>query len=227
MKKKQIALMLFAIFFLVVSYTYYYNTVWLDLDLGIFKLLNGMLENFPILNLFWAVMNNKNMDWVTDVIFVSLFLWHIFSTEDKKERLRRFFQMCFTAGVLFSVIFFVNRGLLHKMIVIYRDSPSVVFPEAIKLSKLVPSVSFKELSTKSFPADHATTAILFTFLFCYFSEGTKRITASIYAILLVLPRLITGAHWCSDVLVGSGVICLSAFLFISPFLSQKWLKPRI
>jgi membrane-associated phospholipid phosphatase len=82
-------------------------------------------------------------------------------------------------------------------------------------------VKFK--SPKSFPGDHAVTALCLITGFSYL--GRKRLvvalTAVCYGIFLCLPRMVAGAHWLSDVLIGSGSIVTIGFslAFFSPFAS--------
>jgi Kdo2-lipid A phosphotransferase len=73
-------------------------------------------------------------------------------------------------------------------------------------------MSTKDDSSKSFPGDHGTTALLFAASFSYLAGWRLGLLASLYAAFLCMPRLITGAHWLSDVIVGSGTITI---LFLS------------
>jgi membrane-associated phospholipid phosphatase len=69
-------------------------------------------------------------------------------------------------------------------------------------------MSIKDGSSKSFPGDHGTTALLFAASFTYLAGWRLGLLACFYAAFLCLPRLITGAHWLSDIVVGSGSITL-------------------
>src|SRR3990167_8789927 len=95
----------------------------------------------------------------------------------------------------------------------------MVVDDSVRLSKEIPWMSIKDDSSKSFPGDHGTTALLFVTGFAYLAGWRLGVLAVLYGAFLCLPRLITGAHWLSDIIVGSGtitIVCLS-WAFCSPF----------
>jgi membrane-associated phospholipid phosphatase len=101
-------------------------------------------------------------------------------------------------------------------------SPTMVIDDSIRLSKEIPWMKIKDGSSKSFPGDHGTTALLFAASFSYLAGWRLGILASFYAAFLCMPRLITGAHWLSDVLVGSGTITMIflSWAFCTPLFSR-------
>ncbi|MBE8190479.1 MAG: phosphatase PAP2 family protein [Candidatus Thioglobus sp.] len=71
----------------------------------------------------------------------------------------------------------------------------------------------KDSSSESFPGDHAT--VLLTWLgYCLFFRRNRWSWAAAFLVIFFsLPRLIAGAHWLSDVLVGGLAIALVALAF--------------
>lgn len=193
-------------------YTPYTRQFWEILDQYTFRLLNSWIATNPYAQTFWAIFSHKNADWFEDMIFLVLFISYIRGAALSKRPFR-IAQLFYIAIVLLFVILCVNRGPLHDYNGIERESPSLTVEGAIRLSDEVTWLKFKDSSHKSFPADHATTAILFGSLFGWMARGKLAIFSSIYCIFLILPRLINGAHWLSDVLVGSGTISLVALAF--------------
>ena len=81
--------------------------------------------------------------------------------------------------------------------------------EAFRLSSVIEWTKVKDHSRKSFPGDHATTAVLFTCFVYYLMGWRLGLLATLYAIFFCLPRLIVGAHWLTDILLGSSLIAIS------------------
>jgi Kdo2-lipid A phosphotransferase len=107
---------------------------------------------------------------------------------------------------------------VRDLLQLYRDSPTLAFPMSIRLSDEISWLSIKDYSNKSFPADHATTALLFATTYAFFSRGALRWSAIGYGIFLCLPRLFAGAHWFSDIAAGSGsiLLCFFGLVFHTP-----------
>jgi membrane-associated phospholipid phosphatase len=77
------------------------------------------------------------------------------------------------------------------------------------------------------PGDHATTLLLFTVMYTFFAGRKLGTYAALYAIFRILPRLIVGAHWFSDIVVGSGCLVLFflSWALCTPF--HTWIIDRI
>ncbi len=180
---------------------------WEYLDVFFFKLLNGSLRDRPYWQIFWALANHRLADWVEDICIIGFFTAYI-RRLPKPLRSTGVWQMLFSALCIAAIIYFVNRILFREHFVVYRESPTLVVDSSVHLSKELPWLKIKDDSSKSFPGDHGTTALLFASTFTYFAGWRLGFLACLYAAFLCLPRLITGAHWLSDVLVGSGSIAL-------------------
>ncbi len=181
--------------------------LWQGLDVAIFKMLNGMLEGSRFFQLFWAFLNHKRMDLVEDVVFLLFFIWGI-KTAPKSIRWHKSAQfICFSA-LMGGVIFFINRHLLRSFVLIPRESPSLVVTPCVRLSHEIPWLSIKDETLASFPGDHATTLLLFGLLYSTFVHKRLAICGWLYVLLRLLPRLVVGAHWFSDIAVGSVSIAL-------------------
>jgi len=198
------------------------HTLWVRLDTAFFWAFNQSLDGNTGWQWFWAVANNRLFDLAAAGFMAGVFLVYSLRTRqaqpDWAVTLARFLV------ILLLTLVMVQIG---KTIPIDRPSPTTIFPEAIRLSELVPEVSPKDISGDSFPGDHGL--VLFIVAggaWIYLSPGYG-IAAILGALFFVMPRLASGAHWLSDELVGAvalGVLGLSWFVFTPiKMLSERWL----
>jgi membrane-associated phospholipid phosphatase len=194
---------------------------WEKLDVLFFQTINATLKGNPNWQLFWACANHKIADWVEDVCLVTFWVIYIRS-KIPSQRARGVAELLFCVLYIAAIIFFVNQLVFRETLQIPRDSPTSMFDSAVKLSREINWMKIKDHSSTSFPGDHGTTALLFAASFTFFAGWRFGLVAWGYALFLCLPRLITGAHWLSDVILGSGSIALLflGWAFYSPF-SQR------
>ncbi len=200
--------------------------LWQSLDTAIFKFLNHTLEGHPWAQVFWALVNHKRADLVEDVIFLLFFILAI-RAAPKEKRIRRTAEFIFCIIIAGSLIYSVNRTLLRSHALLPRESPSLVVTPCVRLSQELPWILIKDETITCFPGDHATTLLLFAVLYTFFAGRRLGIYASLYAIFRILPRLIVGAHWASDIIVGSGFLVLFflGWVLCTPF--HTWMINRI
>ncbi len=192
------------------------------LDEKCFQLVNGWIQNSYFWQTFWALANHRGADLLEDVCFLLFFYW-IIKASPKPERTRKTAECIFFLLYGALIILMANEILFRVLLHIERKSPTLLIDSFTNLAEKVTWLKVKFKSPKSFPADHATTAILFIISFLYLARNNIRITvaAFLYGIFLCLPRLVVGAHWTTDILVGSGSICLIFFswAFCTPLAS--------
>lgn len=190
---------------------------WKKLDVAFFKLVNGSLRGNSNWQTFWALANHKLADWVEDVCILGFYIAYV-AKAHKELRLKKASQLVFCVLYIAAILYFINRLLFRKTWQIPRESPTLVVDGSIRLSDYISWLHIKDDSTKSFPGDHATTALLFAASYIYLARWRVGLFAAFYAAFLCMPRLITGAHWLSDVIIGAGsitIICLS-WAFCTP-----------
>ena len=200
-----------AVAFLLLFSLFHHTTaeLWKGLDSAFFRWINAPLASHPRLRLFWALSNHKIADWVEDVCFLALYIFAIIKS-NKGERKKKAAQFLFCILWTAFTILLMNRLVCRDLLCLRRHSPTLLIDGAYCLTDFISWLAVKVDSTKSFPGDHATTALMITLSFSYFVRGRLRIIALIYGIFLCLPRLATGAHWLSDLLVGSvSIVILS------------------
>ncbi len=196
--------------------------IWVPLDTFAFRFLNSWIKENVFFQTFWALANHRWADWVEDICFVLIFSWIILATP-KEKRLQKSAECLFILLYSVFVILISNELLFRGLLHIERKSPTLVLDSYVFLPEKVTWLKVKAKSLKSFPGDHATTAILSMVGFYYLARNklSIQITAICYGIFLFLPRLIVGAHWLTDIVLGSGSIVLISWVwaFCTPLAS--------
>lgn len=216
--KSLIFVHLFVIFLLSTWYLPLTRTAWNLIDQQVFFLLNASLKHSFWQN-FWALANHKKTDWLHDVFMLLFFFFYIKKALGKKEKVQRASELI--ASILFFAltIFTINKTLVPNFFHLSRSSPSITYEGAIRLSQILDWLAIKDYSRCCFPADHGTTASLFVGTI-YLLMGRKAgFIALLYGIFFCLPRLVVGAHFTTDILIGSVPIALIAlgWAYLSPF----------
>lgn len=212
----------FLIALLVISFLLpWSHELWNQLDIFIFKSLNQTLHMGKGWKTFWALANHRYADWVEDIFILSFYSLSIFKTA-KFERLKKSSQFIFCVLYIALTIIVINRLCFRDLLSMRRFSPTLTLDSCVRISEELPWLDIKDETTKSFPGDHATSALFFAVTYAFFSGKRLGTAAICYAIFLCLPRLIAGAHWFSDLAVGTGCIVLFSFAwgFYTP-LHQK------
>ncbi|MCP4377044.1 MAG: phosphatase PAP2 family protein [bacterium] len=189
---------------------------WDHLDLNIFYWFNGTLMQPGTWRDVLAVANNRAFDLVSAFLMILIYSFYIFS--GTKEEMRKRIAL----GVFLSIYMIASTQLMSNAIFRFnRTSPTrtgQVSP-SIRISKLY-SWKLKDASKNSFPGDHATVLMIIGGFICF--HGRKKryiIPAVITAIIFSMPRMFSGAHWFSDVVVGGGSTALIflSIAFYTPF----------
>jgi membrane-associated phospholipid phosphatase len=213
---------LFVIFLIVsVFYTPLYNFLWKFVDAKCFHAMTALIAKSAFWQNFWALANHRIGDAIEDVFFVIFFVWLIKITP-RGQKLQKSAEFFFLALLTASVVLLINNFLFKQLIHIVRHSPSIELGGAPQLAHFVSWIKVKGGSQASFPSDHSTTALLFVCTFLYLSRNTLlSLCVCLYGAFLCSPRLISGAHWLTDILCGSSSVVLVVFswVFYTPFAS--------
>lgn len=181
------------------------RAVWDALDAAVFFALNGTLATPSPWSLFWAALNSR----VTDLLPLLVLLPFLLVPDWVLPRERRIAACCHLFFIL--ALMLVVRTLLD----VARDtlawrghSASLTLQPAHLLSEMYPALDPKDTSKQSFPGDHSGVLLIVAgFLVLQRRNGWTAL-ASLFALFFMLPRLVGGAHWLTDIAVGSSVIAL-------------------
>lgn len=182
---------------------------------------------------FWAVMNSRITDNLSHSIFIILLVRFIF-VENGQMRAQKAWKVMFVlVTVVLSVL--MSKGIqseLSNHFLIQRDSPSLVLGRDVALSEVLPGLeNVKDASKRSFPGDHAMTLVLIVgFIFWLTRSRAFRIVAVILGLFFLMPRLIGGGHWLTDLIMGSLPIAIFALMIwtsLYGFLENSLLKRKL
>ncbi|MEM7174715.1 MAG: phosphatase PAP2 family protein [Chlamydiota bacterium] len=191
---------------------------WDHFDRFIFDLLNPWIHTNWFWQNFWAFNGSWVMDWVHDIAMLLFFLIPLYQAP-KREKKRKLAELIFSIFLLLFIIAIVNGTLFPEFLHTKRLSPTVIDPTAFRLSTAVNWIAVKDHSYASFPGDHGTFVMAFTCLIFYLIGKKAGTIAILYSIFFCLPRLITGAHWFTDIFLGSLpiAIIMTSISFGTPF----------
>jgi len=212
-------LLLFSLFVLPTK------SLWASFDSWVFHACNSYVAHHPIQRIFWALANIKITDLFGALFFIGCFATYILEATGQERRKR-------SAQLLYTLLWFEISILLTKQLLIgplinalslWRKGPTLLFPDtSYFLSRLVFWHKTKDCSHSCFPGDHAIIIFHWCALFYYFAGKKWGIPTALFGIFFLFPRLISGAHWASDLLVGSlSIVTFFLFVATSPFVMER------
>ena len=173
---------------------------WFPVDASVFRFFNNLLtENRAFLWLV-AITNNRAFDGCSLVAMGLLMLsyWVKETPYGRRQIIIMGVVMLLTAVVL---------NQLGQMIPVQRHSPTLFFTDINRVSDLL-NVPTKDASKDSFPGDHGMMLLIFSaFMWRYFGKVAGLIALIIF-VVFAFPRVMIGAHWFTDIIVGSMTVIL-------------------
>lgn len=188
-------------------------------DEAVFRLLNNSLFFSETWAWFWAFAASDYFDIIQYVAIFSITGYGLYLRKPKTQRRQEFGILLFYYLCL-TIFLIVHKQIALKIFEFKRNSPTVFFKDAYRLSLLAPNWPMKDISNLSFPGDHAA------FVSCWMCYILKRyprnirIAAVVTTVMMSLPRLVAGAHWFTDVFIG-GVLpafALASWVFDTPLI---------
>lgn len=172
----------------------------LALDASVALQFNRLLGASPAFDRFVGMLNTKLGDALITLgafVFIGI---HILLGRRREEVARRLAFWSWTL-LLFVLFYQLQRMIEHAF---SRDSPSVALP-GWKLHEYLEAHKVKVSNTHSFPSGHASAYyfVAFMALVRYRGAGLLLLAA---AVVLPTTRIITGAHWPTDGLIGSTLL---------------------
>ncbi len=195
--------------------------IWDRADLLVFRSLNNTLSLGEWWQTAWAVANCRGFDAVSGVLLAGVVLLAL-RMQDRWNVL----QSAISIAVFFLFIFaartVVCEFFLESMISFERHSPTQTLDNCYRLSTLVPQVNAKDESGWCFPGDHGIVLFSVALYISYISNSEVARWGWLLAVLLGLPRVLAGAHWFTDLAVGSLSVALvaTALLMATPLHDQ-------
>lgn len=181
---------------------------WEALDVHTFFFLNGWVAESHTAQLFWSIANCR----LFDLLPLSIIIFSVMAKDFfiEKDRLHE-------KAVLFFILILTMYAVRHLVGAIYgnvRFSPSSELNPAYLLTELVPTIHSKDMATDSFPSDHGMIMLTWMGFMLIYAKKSYKPIALIIGLLFCLPRLVSGAHWLTDVLVGSVFVALMSIALV-------------
>lgn len=199
--------------------------VWRQLDSAIFFSLNGSLADGGQWAWIWAWANTRYKDMLLALVMLAFLIFPGmgFQRSQLQQALVGFLALML---IMLPIRYFFYE--FSKDLDLSGPSPSITLAPAYLLTELFPGISAKDASSRSFPGDHATVLLLWAAYLLMNKRCVGSYLATALAALMILPRLVGGAHWFSDVAVGGFAVALPvlAWAFYSPLVYQltRWLE---
>lgn len=189
---------------------------WDALDTRLFIAANESLRENRAWMVTWAIANNRTFDVVPALMFIGLFFSYM--RDGRHGAASTVIERgcaCLLAALVVLLVTQLDRQFIH----VGRPSPTMVLESAFLMSQHIDWITTKDSSGNSFPSDHGTVAILFTLFLWHFAGWRYALYGFIAIAFSVMPRMVGGAHWFTDVAVGSLMLCLpaAALTFTTPY----------
>ena len=191
--------------------------LWDYVDQVGFQFLNSFVQTNPFWQKFWALANYKSSEWIMDGVRLIFFATFVLLAKPH-ERPVRIAKILTTVLFLVFSILVICKTVFHTVLDIERFGPTACDETAFRLSQVIDWIYVKDHSTSSFPSDHGITACIFTGSMFALFGARFGLCAIITEGYYCMPRLVTGAHWPSDILVGSATVALilCAWFYATP-----------
>lgn len=168
---------------------------WSGADNSIFFWFNDRLVTNKALLWLVAITNFRLFDGVSLLAMGALY-FHFWRQETPQGRRRMF-----AIGIAMLLSALLLNQLGHLIPVSHR-SPTKFFPHVNHVAQLT-GIPTKDASADSFPGDHGMMLMIFAcFMLRYFTRKAFLI-AVVIVLVFATPRIMIGAHWFTDVAVGS------------------------
>ena len=169
------------------------------IDKYLFLFLNKYCLDNKLGQYVFGFLSHKNESWINVIVMLGINLLSIFLFfRINKQQVNKSIATILYCWLSFQVVLLFNYIVFQKILQINRDSPSLIYNEAIRLSVALNNLNIKDYSNNSFPAGHALVLIYWILFVNLQGLRSIKIISLILGILFVLPRMVTGAHWFSD-----------------------------
>lgn len=176
------------------------RTFWLECDDFIFRYFNNSLRyGSDSWRMLWAVMNHRAFDAVSAGLLTLVFI-------ESAWRNGRATWAWHAAVVSVTVIAVLIGTRIGHMIPVERPSATMLNQDTFRLNHWASGFETKDISYSTFPGDHGMVALIgFGYAFHYLGSW-QALAAFGAGLVILMPRLVSGAHWLSDELVGAGFV---------------------
>lgn len=225
----RLILLLNAVGFLLLASWYWtaFEGFWFELDRTVFYFFNRLIGTGGFFCYFVAVTNLRPFDLVSFAAMLTIFYSHYRNTNVEGKR------WLAAIGVAMLLSAFILKRV-DDLVSWSRISASLYFDDLngdVNFVSGLTGLPAKDISFTSFPGDHAMMLLIFcAYMRRYLGTGPFWQGVAVFTVFS-LPRIMSGAHWLSDVAVGSlsfALIVLS-WLVLTPLadIVISWLERKL
>ncbi len=174
---------------------------------------------------FWAFLNIRILDALPALLIMAVLFYSVWGL--KRQLQIRGCGLIATLALIVATVPFLNSAIVHGWLEYHRQSPSLALEDFVRLRDLVPGLSFKDQSNFSFPGDHAFILFCFMIFFTYFGKKRLVVISGLIACFFILPRIVSGAHWATDAVVGGlgPALIATSLMYATPL--HQWIMKLI
>jgi len=206
-------------------YTEAGRAFWAAPDAAVFYALNGTLAEGRAWQWFWAAANTRRFDIAMALVILVLYSFHVFSG-NREQIVRRT-----ASGLVVLVVAVLAIQVSGNLLDAGRAGPSTTLQPSILLSEIVTGFEFEDRSGDSFPGDRGIALIMFTTLLWFFGGRVYGLLMAALSLFMLLPRLVVGANWLTDHLVGAAFVSLVGLSWVlaTPLHARlvQWFTPLV
>lgn len=200
---------------------------WFEIDKAIFYGFNQMLTTSKAYMYFVALINLRIFDLVAFIAMLGIFYSYYRKSNVEGKR----WLFCVGIAMLISAIVMKQ---FDRMLTLDRASASIYFDQLYHNVNFVSQLSgwpAKDRSASSFPGDHGIMLLIFVaFMWKYMGRSAFWKALAVF-VIFSFPRIMGGAHWFTDVFVGSlsFVLVILSWILLSPAadIVIDWLEKKI
>lgn len=196
---------------------------WNLIDQTLFSTFNSLILQSPSFQSFWIVASGRITDQASEIFMFFGGVLYVYSGKEEEIPIR-WKRVGFLVLCVFSS-FLIGKFLIAPLVKFFhvkRASPTLMNPEAFRLSTQALVTGVKDYSKQSFPGDHAIVLMTWALVLAHYWGRQGYLLIGAVTFFFSLPRLFAGAHWPTDILIGSLTISLiTTFLALRSSLYQK------
>ena len=193
------------------------NRLWDLLDVNCAKSFNYLFVHSRVWQSIAIFFNSRSADWIFDIVMIVFFA---ISFRKNRTRSLTTLLLAITICAAIQVTNFrvFSRRIVPNTFQYQRKSPSITLANFVRVQDLIPNCKTKDSSEHCFPGDHATTCALFVIASTILYGRIYGTAAFFSSLPILLARCFVGAHWISDIIVGSYAMALLylSLLFYTP-----------
>lgn len=200
---------------------------WFEIDRTVFYFFNRLVASNVFFRYFVAVTNLRVFDLVPFALMLAIMYSRYRNTNVEGKR----WLVVIGAAMLLSALILKR---VDDFVSWSRISASLYFDDLngdVNFVSALTGLPAKDISFTSFPGDHAMMLLVFcAHMRRYLGKREFWQGVSVFAVSS-LPRIMSGAHWLSDVAVGSVAFALIvlSWLLLTPLADSfiNWLERRL